>query len=77
MVIGLLGIEPEVLADGVAARPEALRELLFNDHHLRGVEGVVLGEIAAFDQRDLHRAEVVRTGVAYGQLAVPGPGGGA
>ncbi len=60
----LFGIEPEVFADGIVVRPEALREFLLDDDDLRRVRAVVLGEEAARDQRDLHGAEIVRAGRA-------------
>src|SRR5207237_90697 len=64
----LFRIEPQVLADGIALRPEALRELLFNDDYLRHLRRVVLREVSAFSQGDLHGAKIVRARDAYVHL---------
>ena len=52
MVKGFFGIEPQVLADGIVVRPEALGELFVDDHHLRLVGRVVLREEPASAQRE-------------------------
>jgi hypothetical protein len=59
---GLLRIEPEMLADGIVPRPEALRELFVDNRHLLAVAGIVVVEIAAFQQGNLHGAKVIRAG---------------
>src|ERR1700738_1634842 len=56
---GLFRVEPEVLADGVVVRPEALGEVLVDDDNLRCIGAVVVGEEAARSERNLHGAEIV------------------
>ena len=50
----------ELLANYVLSGKEFLRERLIDDHHLRRVLVVTIGEVAAFQQRDLHGTEVAR-----------------
>ena len=45
---GLLRIEPEMLANGIVARPETLRELFVDNRHLLAVARIVVVEIAVF-----------------------------
>ncbi len=65
---GLLGIEPEVLSDGIVARPEAPGELFVDDGHRQAVAVVVFGEEAALAQGNLHGAEIIGAGDAHVHL---------
>src|SRR6188472_1460451 len=49
----------DALADGVAAGPEAIGELLVDDDDGRHVRCVLIIEEAPFDKRDFHGSEVV------------------
>ena len=51
-----------MLANGIVARPETLRELFVDNRHLLAVDGVVIVEIAALQQGNLHGAKVIRAG---------------
>ncbi len=44
MVYGLLGIEPDVLADGVAGGQKRCANLLVDDRHLLAIGRIVLRE---------------------------------
>ena len=56
----LLGIEPDVLPDGIVVRPELLGELLVDDRHLLAVAVVVIREEPALKKRDPHGLESSR-----------------
>jgi hypothetical protein len=51
---------PQMFSNGIAVWPEALCESLVDDHYLRLVRRIVLGEIAALAQRNLHRPKIIR-----------------
>jgi hypothetical protein len=55
----LLAAIADVLADGVASEIELLRERLVDDRDLRARLRVGARELAAGDQRNAERAEVV------------------
>ena len=59
---GLLRIEPEVPANRIVPRPKTLRELFVDNRHLLPVAGIVVVEISAFQQGDLHGAKVIGAG---------------
>src|SRR4026209_2314328 len=48
------------LTDGALTGKHCLREFLVDDHHKRRILSVALGVSAALDQRNTHRAKVIR-----------------
>ena len=61
----LLGVvEPQVFSNRIAVRPEPLCEFLVDDHHLRLVRVIILGEKSALPQWNLHRPKIICAGDA-------------